>query len=239
MRTNQKDKEYFDSQIGERLEIIKEELQAIQNGEVAEDNLAPHKEFILNQILHLVIAQYSTGKPIETIVNDWQTLVMLLEDSWLDGDGKGGIQEYSLDRYVQGLWILVFGILLPCSDEIFQRIVNVVDRTPRKDWLLEYLISSRIKGRPQVDKLIFPKPYASLKKAVEETEPAKRSAIVKHYLEKEWYQGHKDTYWHTYHKSKFNVFFGYWSFEAAAVVKIAGIDDSSFRDNEYYPKDLL
>jgi hypothetical protein len=32
---------------------------------------------------------------------------------------------------------------------------------------------------------------------------------------------------------------GYWCFEAAAVVKLLGIDDSSFRDNEYYPADLL
>jgi hypothetical protein len=35
-------------------------------------------------------------------------------------------------------------------------------------------------------------------------------------------------------ESKFN--FGYWSFETAAIVKIMGLDDSSFRGCKYYPK---
>ncbi len=32
---------------------------------------------------------------------------------------------------------------------------------------------------------------------------------------------------------------GYWAFETAAFVKMRGLDDSSFRDNVYYPKDML
>jgi hypothetical protein len=34
-------------------------------------------------------------------------------------------------------------------------------------------------------------------------------------------------------------YYGRWSFEAAAVVAIKGLDDASFRDNPYYPKDLV
>jgi hypothetical protein len=33
--------------------------------------------------------------------------------------------------------------------------------------------------------------------------------------------------------------FGYWSFETAAIVKIIGLYDSSFRDPQYYPRDLI
>lgn len=36
-----------------------------------------------------------------------------------------------------------------------------------------------------------------------------------------------------------NHFKGYWAWEAALVVKFFGIDDSSFKDNEYYPYDLV
>jgi hypothetical protein len=32
---------------------------------------------------------------------------------------------------------------------------------------------------------------------------------------------------------------GYWSWEAAAVTVISRIDDSSYRDKPYYPKDLV
>ena len=34
-------------------------------------------------------------------------------------------------------------------------------------------------------------------------------------------------------------YWGSWAVEVAAVVKILGMDDTSFRDNEYYPADLL
>jgi len=33
-------------------------------------------------------------------------------------------------------------------------------------------------------------------------------------------------------------YFGYWCFEAALAVRLFGIDDSSFADHSYYPKDL-
>jgi hypothetical protein len=36
-----------------------------------------------------------------------------------------------------------------------------------------------------------------------------------------------------------DAYTGYWSYEAAAVVMICGIDDSSFRDHKHYPDQLL
>lgn len=38
---------------------------------------------------------------------------------------------------------------------------------------------------------------------------------------------------------KTKTFSGYWAFEVAAIVKIKGLDDSSFRDHKYYPSQLL
>jgi len=37
----------------------------------------------------------------------------------------------------------------------------------------------------------------------------------------------------------YNTYVGYWCFAAAAIVKLKNLDDSSFRDNDYYPKDML
>ena len=33
--------------------------------------------------------------------------------------------------------------------------------------------------------------------------------------------------------------FGYWSFESGALVKILGLDDSSLKEVQYYPYDML
>ncbi|AUS05351.1 PoNe immunity protein domain-containing protein [Pseudotamlana carrageenivorans] len=61
--------------------------------------------------------------------------------------------------------------------------------------------------------------------------------MIKQFLEKDFYHKHMNLY--DSHKSKWNIYCGYWSFEAAAVVKIMNLDDSSFIDNQYYPKDLV
>ena len=33
--------------------------------------------------------------------------------------------------------------------------------------------------------------------------------------------------------------FGYWSFESGALVKILGLDDSSLKEVQYYPYDMV
>lgn len=58
--------------------------------------------------------------------------------------------------------------------------------------------------------------------------------ILKEELEL-WYDQHSDAYWYDSHKSKSNMFCGYWCFEIAALVQIFGIDDTSLRENQYYP----
>ena len=56
---------------------------------------------------------------------------------------------------------------------------------------------------------------------------------------KKWYNKHNECGWHDSHKSKQNLYYGYWSFEAGATAKILGIDDSDIRNCKYYPYDLV
>ena len=211
MRTAFKSEAYFDRFLAESLEIFEETKAKLGAGEIRSDRIPAVRRSLFRHSLHRLIANYSYGVSIKELT----------------------------PMYRESLSLLSFGIFLNISDEDFAKIVSVWDKTGRQDWLIDYLIAYRIPDRPIVDTLIFPKPYAALKKAVDESDPHKRSAIVKHYLEKEWYSGQKGVYWYEDHKNVHDIFFGYWSFESAAVVKIAGIDDSSFRDNMYYPKDLL
>lgn len=66
------------------------------------------------------------------------------------------------------------------------------------------------------------------------------SAFVKKYLDG-WYKGFEGVSWHDghlVHKEHMMPYYGYWSFEAAAVCVIYDIDDSLFREHLVYPKDL-
>jgi hypothetical protein len=238
IRTILKSSEYFEKRIKESEGFLAQDQQSLKTGGIRPDRLQPYKRMMTQQHIQQSIARYSAGMPINTMKQDIIDALDLIGDDWPYPNEEGTAAFY-FDSFPELSWILSIAFLQGFEMHEFARIVRIVDGAKSKDWLLEYLISSRIQGRPQVDSLIFPKPYASLKKAVDETDPAKRSAIVKHYLEKEWYKGHKDAYWYDNLKGRYDTFFGYWSFEAAAVVKIAGIDDSSFRDNEYYPKDMV
>ena len=241
MQNIQRDREFFTRRVATMEALILDDLNALKNGEVAEDQKESYQGFVLNQILQLAITRYSAGIATSSLVDDFSLLNNLLEDSWAELRNTE-ISDLLLEDYVVLIWIIVVGMVQNISSETFQRVVFVWKSLNFEDWLIEYLLSSRLSNRPKVESLIFPKPYATLKSAVEAQEannPELASSLVKRYLEKEWYKGHKEAYWYDNHKSKHDTFFGYWSFEAAAIVKIAGIEDSSFQDNEYYPKDLL
>ncbi|WP_081779669.1 PoNe immunity protein domain-containing protein [Pseudobutyrivibrio sp. MD2005] len=72
-------------------------------------------------------------------------------------------------------------------------------------------------------------------KKVVEAAPEERITILNEYLEKKWYKSNRQQYWYDSHKSANNTYFGYWSFESAAVMKILGEDDSLLKDQKYYP----
>ena len=68
---------------------------------------------------------------------------------------------------------------------------------------------------------------------------ANASYRINEYIVDKWYKLHKECAWYDSHKNNKNLYTGYWSFEAGAVAKILGIDDSSLKDVKYYPYDLV
>lgn len=241
MRASIKDEKYFENLISEYERVKKNSLEKMANGLIAPDRILPSKRFRFNANLFALIMKYSAGYDILLLRSEFEEILRSAPEIWPD-DGSVAMPDYLFDYYINMLWLLTWGIFLDIKDEDFATIVAVWDRSGRKDWLIEYLISARIQGRPSAETLIFPVPYAALKTAVEAAhggDTVRASTILKRYMEKEWYSGHKKASWYDNHKNKHDTFFGYWSFEAAAVVKIAGIDDSSFREHAYYPKDML
>jgi hypothetical protein len=88
--------------------------------------------------------------------------------------------------------------------------------------------------------LAWPRPYGRLL-AVFQAEESNRPKLMLAFL-RVWHQQNKGVTWWKSHEivDVGGLFYGgYWCFEAAAVVKLLGIDDSSFRDREFYPADLL
>lgn len=232
MRDKIKDANYFEKFISfekERIEKWDNRVAKVISERGEDESVKKVRASQVRYSYNLLIAEYSSGVPVDEIQESYKKTVGYMVSGW---EAEGG--------YVQIVWILSIGIMLEINDEEFNKLVALVDRDNLQDYVVDYLIASRVKERKISNKLEFDNPYKAI---LNLTKSGKLEAEkqLKNYLEKDWYKGHGfiDTYWYNNHKSKEDTYFGYWSFESGAIVKIMGLDDSSFKENQYYPSDLV
>ncbi|GAT74312.1 PoNe immunity protein domain-containing protein [Microbacterium hydrocarbonoxydans] len=141
------------------------------------------------------------------------------------------------DFYRQWLWLVSLSLVFDVDQETFDRVVAAVE-FGWGDRLLDRLIASRRPGRPVGEALAFPRIVGKLDAAFDAASPAAASGAVAKYLAS-WYPAWKGAWgWGGHEQVKKRQYHGYWAFEALGVVKALGLDDESFRDDEYYPRDL-
>ncbi|BBG85484.1 PoNi-like cognate immunity protein [Aeromonas hydrophila] len=148
------------------------------------------------------------------------------------------------DAYQYLLWMFSLNILYG-QDEMLPELVRYISKNPEGDddplWSV-LLARLGYPGFPRGPESYIPEVYRPLFDAIkgDGVNPTKveRQASIKQYL-KGWYKGCKECYWHDRHKAKHAIYFGYWAFEAALVTLLYELDDSSYRDMRYYPKDLV
>jgi len=142
------------------------------------------------------------------------------------------------DWYWNAVRMTSFAILLGHAAEL-RRLCYLWDYSGQMlDGLLERLVIPSVPGRPAPpDECRNHLPYFKLLK-VFDAAPADRPPLMSRYMD-DWYEAsRREPYYRSHTKGREHSFLGYWSFEAAAVTQVLGIDDSSYRDHEFYPKDL-
>ena len=187
------------------------------------------------------------GLPVDSILKEYNEALDLISQFWAGnckfvGNKNEVLDQYSLGNYDTMLWMLSLGYLLSIPEDRFLILVNAIDKDLVKDKIFEFIISAKIISRAKITEESYKyewKLFGCLRNAIKTDDLSKASNLVKTFLEKEWYKEHKNSGWYENHKNRHNTYSGYWCFEAAAVVKILGLDDSSFATNKYYPKDLI
>ncbi|HEY8934009.1 MAG TPA: PoNe immunity protein domain-containing protein [Cyclobacteriaceae bacterium] len=248
IRDQIRDDHYFEQYISRQIEGINKFLNWIEIGKTPQERINIVKQEIAKDYIYIILAKYSTGYSLENLLPDWKEGVKVIHESW-DGfwklkHGNPSIEydQYILSAYDEMLWMLSLGYLLNVPDEDFKKLVEVIDRDKVKDKLYEFIISAKLKDRHPIleesycDFFGVPETFSKLREAIQEPDKTKASKLIYDFLKKDWYKNHRDAGWYDSHKSKHDTYFGYWSFESAAVVKIMGLDDNSFKDNQYYPK---
>jgi hypothetical protein len=249
MRDKLKDSQYWINQIFQTENLRKKSFEKLKNGLIAEDRILIVKRSLAYSYLDSILAKYSAGYTIEDIKLDLLNAIELTYESWVDNAWKiyykdKYLNQYALSAYDEMLWMLSLGYLLDITNKEFQKLVDVIDRDGVKDFLFEFIIRAKLKDRQPIMEESYqkyfgiPQIFDSLRKAIVETDKSQAELLVKQFV-RQWYIKHRSQGWYNSHKSPHDIYFGYWSFETAAVVKIMGLDDSSFRDCQYYPKDLI
>jgi hypothetical protein len=250
MRDKFKKQQYWEENISSIQKLRNQTIYELKNGLITNDRINVMKQYLVDTYLRSISSKYSAGYLVIEMKGDLINAINLTEDSWVDNAWKiyyknNYLDQYGLGAYDEMLWMLSLGYLLDIPDSEFQKLIDVIDRDQVKDFLFEFIIRAKIKDREPIEEESYQrffgiqKTFNSLRKAIIETDKIKVNALVKQYVRQEWYRNHKSEGWYNSHNNPHDTYFGYWSFETAAVVKIMGLDDSSFRDCQYYPKDLV
>lgn len=92
----------------------------------------------------------------------------------------------------------------------------MLEKSEIYDWLLYYLLDALDDEQIEERKdMLFPKLFSNLQRVVLQEN---KLQTLKKYLSDDWYNEECGCY--EDHKSKQNIYYGYWSFEAGAIAKI-------------------
>ena len=190
--------------------------------------------------------QYTAGIPIDKLRGDLDQIVADWE-RYADALRKFNKQPdlWAFDfsdrvEYNQAMQLVGITILLKRED-LLPRVAALCDAFKGDDAIYDALLFPYLPNRPSPEGFFHADPYNIVIDAIDEEDPKKQADLMKKAV-KRWYTANKDQPFHDTHKQidddGSGGYFGYWCFELAALTVILGIDDSSFRDDITYPKDL-
>ncbi len=195
--------------------------------------------------------QYSAGAPVSLLAEVWPHAMDWAEEYATQhkayhqspenrsGDITPHVALVSEEYWVVALRLVCFGLLTGHAQHM-PRVMALLDYANAElgihDGLIERLVAPWVPDRPIPDKATRHLPYRKLFKVFAAT-PDKRPALMGKYLD-EWYHASRREPYVNQHGEGDVAFYGYWAWEAAATTWVLGMDDSSYRDMPFYPKDL-
>lgn len=212
----------------------------------------------LQDVLDLMSLQYSAGGGIAFIQElypyllNWTEEYAEVHSLYHQSPEAGGRYVWHISLGTEDYWyialrLVCFGLLTGYADQM-ARIMPIIDYTEatpegqEKDGLIERLVAPFVANRgipPNEARRHLP--YRKLIK-VFDAEPQKRSELMFQYLE-DWYEAsRREPYYNQHPQTDIDegyLYYGYWSWEAAAVTWLLDIDDTTYRDHQFYPKDLV
>ena len=223
------EKKIIDEKRNKIKSLMKDTEEGVQRYKLTNDIVIANTKRTIKVLTEKVlVATYTAGYPIEDFKKEYINFVNSLLPVWQSNSG-----------YLQMVRALSIGILLEIDEEIFDQLVDLVKKDDTEDYLIDYLIQSRHPEWTIRINYNFPRPYGFTRKIIEEDNSDQALKLLKEYVAKKWYPGHRDTGWYDLHKENIDNYYGYWSFESGAHCKIKGLDYKQLEGLPYFPYDLV
>lgn len=234
------DAEKLRSAIEFRKNYYKEDMEELQQLEEDEKNgiqrhrrensliIFDSKALIFRYRMEGIRAKYSLGMDCESLEQEYEEMVWAASEV---GFKKIG--------YVHVLETFTLGILLEVSKDKLEALVKSADEQEMDDCLFDFFVEAYGMKRDMVSTGYQEEnPYKGTAKIIElaRTDKEAASKELENYMNKKWFQGHYDYGWKNAHKE--HGYYGFWSFDTAALAKLLQLDDSGLKDNNHYPYDL-
>ena len=239
-----KDENYYDRFLKTKESLIEQSIDRINSNAIPNDNISNAWHRIFFKKFECLIAKYGRGDNLNELEIELDGLFNSLETEWQNdvvkfkmGRPQRVLDQYWLNSYCYMVWLLSLSILLGISKERIVQITSLIETANIKDELILFLLSSLNEKNYENQKAVT---YALFKKLMNKGVQQIDVNKVKKYLGS-WHKNTKLFTWHNYINSakEKEYYFGYWSFESAAIVALYGLNDESFENHVNYPKDLV
>ncbi|MHC1667713.1 PoNe immunity protein domain-containing protein [Stenotrophomonas maltophilia] len=243
MRDSRKSKACFSGIIEFRLDEVAEVVDRIDSHRYTDVGRANASSSVFSLLLQIMVMRYSRGDDLVEVLGGLEELLLARRRVDLCADALGAQdqmiravwEDLRPDRYTKYLWWLAFSVAAGMEGSYVRSALGLMKHAGEDELFDRVAIALGDTGRPAANHVLY-RQYLPLAKAVASIQD--RPGLVKKFLDG-WYAGSRNLYWHGNHRDDDSGYMGYWAFEAALVVMLFDIDDSSFRDHEYYPADLV
>ena len=141
--------------------------------------------------------------------------------------------------YINMLWFISLGILFDVDKDKMCILMNEIDKNEVDDVIYDFLFDSiGLKRKTKSKKIYWKKPYENLYNIILTAfeDKNKASEMLVEYVDKQWFKGHSDLGWK---ENSIANEYGLWSYDAAVVAKIFGLNDEALKNHDHYPYILV
>ncbi|MEO1050809.1 MAG: PoNe immunity protein domain-containing protein [Bacteroidota bacterium] len=231
-----KDQTWFDQHVQDAVDTIPRFIHSADNDLMEVEERTSLRYTIFNSQLELMVMQYSRGEDVASLKKTYLDTIKALQE--YNAQPNAETYDFQIfDDYQVALWLVSLGHLLDVDTRTWEVLINEIGNE-EVDFIYEYLIADQVPSRTIPTKIIYAEKYEFLMRAIRAESEPKKIEYINKFLDT-YYHSMSNAFWYDRHLSDDLGFFGYWCFELAALVKTDAIDDSSFANNMFYPRDLL